>query len=77
MRFGALVTPPIPWPILSSISDSKHDVQAGTPLYRIALNWLREDREHRHQLEKQGKKRRGARAEDVGSFQIQDSKSDP
>jgi len=67
MRFGALVMPPIPWPT-SSISVSRHDIQVGTPLYRIALNWLREDREHRHELERQGKKKRGARAKDVGFF---------
>jgi len=61
MRFGTFVMPPIPWPTPKNISISRHDIQVGTPLYRIALDWLREDREHRHELEKQGKKRRGAR----------------
>jgi CCR4-NOT complex subunit CAF16 len=65
MRFGTFVSPPIPWPTPNDISISKHDVQLATPLYRIALHWLREDRERRHELEKQGKKRRGARADNV------------
>ena len=63
MRFGAFVTPPIPWP--TGISISKDDVRVCIPLYRVALDWLREDREHRHELENKGKKRRGARPSDV------------
>jgi CCR4-NOT complex subunit CAF16 len=76
MRFGAFVTPPIPWPTPKSISISKNDVQVCTPLYRMSLDWLREDREYRHELEKQGKKRRGARADVslcLGFSQVQNS----
>ena len=36
-----------------------------TSLYRVALDWMRDDREHRYELERQGKKRRGARASEV------------
>ncbi|KAJ8482245.1 hypothetical protein ONZ45_g15024 [Pleurotus djamor] len=57
MRFGSFVTPPTPWPFANT------SVQPGTStaLYKVALEWLREDREHRRSLENDGLKRRGAR----------------
>ena len=59
MRLGSFVTLPTPWP-------SKDLVTGGpnTQLYAIALQWLREDRAHRQELEKNGRKVRGARRDD-------------
>ncbi|TFK28763.1 P-loop containing nucleoside triphosphate hydrolase protein [Coprinopsis marcescibilis] len=58
MRFGAIVEPPVTWP---------PDIASGNPanssLYTVALNWLKEDREERKKLEKEGQKTRGARRE--------------
>lgn len=59
MRFGAFVTPPTAWPFV------KQGVITQT-LYNVALEWLKEDRDHRKQLEAQGRKTRGARRDDVG-----------
>ncbi|KAJ6613482.1 P-loop containing nucleoside triphosphate hydrolase protein [Mycena sp. CBHHK59/15] len=59
MSFGHLVTPPSPWPLPSG---SALSAQFGTAtLYAVALQWLKEDREYRRNLEKQGRKLRGAR----------------
>jgi CCR4-NOT complex subunit CAF16 len=61
MRLGSFVTDPTLWP-LSTADD------VGTPdrtLFRTALQWLREDREHRRELEKGGRKIRGARRDQV------------
>ncbi|KIJ20081.1 hypothetical protein PAXINDRAFT_166234 [Paxillus involutus ATCC 200175] len=55
MRLGSFLTEPTPWPFtLSQIPES-------VTLYHTALHWLKEDREHRRQLEEQGRKTRGAR----------------
>ncbi|KAL4075883.1 P-loop containing nucleoside triphosphate hydrolase protein [Scleroderma yunnanense] len=56
MRLGYFVTELTPWPYDSSAVST-------TPLslYRTALHWLKEDREHRLGLERQGRKTRGAR----------------
>ena len=62
MRSGTFVTPPTLWPTPTGITISKHDAQMATLLYRVALDWMRDDRDHRCELERQGKKRRGARA---------------
>ncbi|KAF9055252.1 P-loop containing nucleoside triphosphate hydrolase protein [Hymenopellis radicata] len=58
MRFGAFVTPPTAWPFV------KEGVVTPT-LYNVALQWLKEDRDHRKQLEAQGRKTRGARRDEA------------
>jgi CCR4-NOT complex subunit CAF16 len=59
MRFGAFVTPPTAWP-------PEKDVLPDRTLYGVALYWLREDREYRRVLEREGRKLRGPRrAQDV------------
>lgn len=55
MRLGSFLTEPIPWPL----DYSKAPVHSS--LYHTALQWLGEDRDHRRELEKQGRKSRGAR----------------
>ncbi|KAF8655218.1 hypothetical protein AX16_003125 [Volvariella volvacea WC 439] len=62
MRFGGFVTPPTPWPDAAS--------RLGLPpsprtLYDIALHWLKEDREYRRKLEREGRKLRGARRDEI------------
>ncbi|KAG6336608.1 hypothetical protein ID866_2484 [Astraeus odoratus] len=52
MRLGYFVTEPAPWPFSST---------ASVNLYETALQWLKEDREHRRELEEGGRKIRGAR----------------
>lgn len=61
MRFGAFVTEPTRWPLQAAASDATNS----SSLYSIALQWLTEDREYRKDLEKQGKKTRGARRDEV------------
>jgi len=76
MRFGTFVTEPTPWPLQTSTFDATQTTAMhANPsfLYSIALQWLAEDREYRRELEKQGKKTRGARREepvpsDSGTF---------
>ncbi|KAF9569083.1 P-loop containing nucleoside triphosphate hydrolase protein [Agrocybe pediades] len=52
MRFGSFVTLPTPWDLSKK----------STTLYQVALNWLKEDREFRKELERTGKTiARGAR----------------
>ncbi|EIM88158.1 P-loop containing nucleoside triphosphate hydrolase protein [Stereum hirsutum FP-91666 SS1] len=59
MRFGSFVTNPTPWPLVPVGGTSAiHDSQS---LYLVALQWLREDRKERAELEKSGRKVRGAR----------------
>ncbi|KAN0097258.1 P-loop containing nucleoside triphosphate hydrolase protein [Tylopilus felleus] len=53
MRLGSFSTEPTPWSFNN------------TTLYETALQWLKEDRDHRRELEKQGRKPRGARQNDV------------
>jgi CCR4-NOT complex subunit CAF16 len=60
MRLGAFVTEPTSWPF-SDPAQAGRDSQ----LYSVALRWLREDREHRRDLEKSGRKLRGARHDEV------------
>ncbi|KAI6034161.1 hypothetical protein PISMIDRAFT_670746 [Pisolithus microcarpus 441] len=55
MRLGYFVTEPMPWPCASSA------VSPSISLYHTALAWLKEDREHRRELERLGRKTRGAR----------------
>jgi CCR4-NOT complex subunit CAF16 len=63
MRFGSFVVEPTSWPMSS---DPRKDGFANSSLYTVALQWLKEDREHRIELERQGeKKQRGARRDEV------------
>ncbi|KAK0242771.1 P-loop containing nucleoside triphosphate hydrolase protein [Armillaria nabsnona] len=55
MRFGSFTTPPTPWPFTD---------QPTSTLYSVALQWLKEDREYRRELEKNGLKLRGARKDE-------------
>ena len=64
MSFGTLVTPPRAWPFTAPSVSS--DLIPSQPLYSVALQWLKEDREKRRELERQGKKTRGARRDTVG-----------
>jgi hypothetical protein len=58
MRLGSFVGDPIPWP-LSPVNGVEGPDQS---LFRTALEWLREDREHRRDLEASAsRKTRGAR----------------
>lgn len=62
MRLGSFVMNPTPWPP-SSVDPPLCD-KDGPPsptLFQTALEWLREDREYRRELEKGGRKTRGAR----------------
>ena len=69
MRFGTFVTLPTSWPFPDRSSALTPAISATTPLYNIALQWLREDREYSRELERQGKKvPRGARRNDVRSL---------
>jgi len=56
MRLGSFVTDPTPWPFAASCD-----------LYHTALHWLKEDREHRLELERQGRKTRGATRNEVSN----------
>ncbi|KAF8974754.1 P-loop containing nucleoside triphosphate hydrolase protein [Flammula alnicola] len=61
MRFGSFATLPTPWPYTESNALATA-VPSTTPLYNIALQWLKQDREFSRELERQGKKVvRGAR----------------
>ena len=59
MRLGSFVTPRTAWPM-----EAIH-TGVNTQLYTLALNWLREDRAYRQNLERDGRKLRGARKDDV------------
>ena len=62
MRFGSFVVPPTPWPFPSPLTGPSQN-GAVSVLYTIALQWLKEDRDYRRGLEKQGLKLRGARCD--------------
>ncbi|CAA7259739.1 unnamed protein product [Cyclocybe aegerita] len=64
MCFGAFTTPPTPWP-LTPDSPLTQQFQPSTTLYNVALQWLKEDRDFRRELEKQGRKQRGARRDET------------
>lgn len=59
MRLGSFVQQPITWP------PATEGTRSSTLLYDVALQWLAEDRAHRKELERQGRKVRGARREEV------------
>jgi len=62
MRIGSFVMNATPWPLPSIVPLLGNNEQApDSTLFQIALQWLREDREHRRELEKAGRKTRGAR----------------
>ena len=63
MRLGSFVMDPTPWPLppIDPLLDNNERVPADSTLFQIALQWLREDRVHRKDLEKAGRKTRGAR----------------
>ena len=63
MRFGAFVTLPTPWPFSTETGTAGQN----TALYNVALQWLKEDREFRKELEKNGRKVRGARKDETVS----------
>ncbi|KAF7313306.1 P-loop containing nucleoside triphosphate hydrolase protein [Mycena chlorophos] len=59
MSFGRLVSPPTQWPLEPN---SELGLKFGSAsLYQVALQWLKEDREYRRELEATGLKLRGAR----------------
>ncbi|KAF9451702.1 ABC transporter [Macrolepiota fuliginosa MF-IS2] len=61
MRFGSFVTQPSTWPITQE-SALAAQFPPATLLFKVALQWLKDDKAHREDLEKQGLKRtRGAR----------------
>lgn len=64
MRLGRFVTLPAPWETLQNIASGNR-----SKLYSLALQWLKEDRDHRRELEtNNGRKRRGAQRQEVSSF---------
>ncbi|KAI0065921.1 P-loop containing nucleoside triphosphate hydrolase protein [Artomyces pyxidatus] len=64
MRLGSFATPPTPWPPVQGDPVLKQAVEVSShSLYKVALQWLREDRLYRRELEKNGRKTRGARRE--------------
>lgn len=60
MRLGSFVTLPTSWPFAGV-----ETVGVNTQLYTVALQWLKEDRAFRKELEKKGRKSRGARKDTV------------
>ena len=65
MRFGELVSGPVPWPITNDEHLLKAKIPTPATLYNVALQWLKDDRDFRRRLENQGKKLRGARRNEV------------
>ena len=64
MRLGEFVADPTPW------NDLAGQIQVverpiGSDLHAMALRWLKEDRQHRRELERNGRKLRGARRDEV------------
>lgn len=69
MRFGSFVTLPTPW----TPNPSDGTISNTSNLYKVALQWLKEDRDFRRELEKEGKRIvRGARRNEVGVWAIAD-----
>ena len=60
MRLGSFVTLPTAWPFPDVTTQGLN-----TRLYSVALQWLKEDRTHRAELEKGGRKKRGAKTTEV------------
>ncbi len=71
MRLGTFAKKPRPWS--RALAEQSLDNIAGgldQTLFKIALEWLREDREHRRELEKAGRKTRGARRGQVRTLLV-------
>ncbi|KAG5727491.1 hypothetical protein E4T56_gene11993 [Termitomyces sp. T112] len=64
MRLGSVIELPTAWPI-SSASSLASQFSPSTSLYAVALQWLKEDRDNRQELERNGRKRRGARRDQI------------
>ncbi|KAG6854800.1 hypothetical protein C0991_001227 [Blastosporella zonata] len=64
MRLGSVIAPPAAWPVTSA-SPLASQFPTPTTLYTLALQWLKEDRENRRELEKSGRKTRGARRDQI------------
>jgi len=60
MHLGSFPTPPAAWPVTPT-SPLASQFSPSTTLYGVALQWLKEDRDCRRELEKSGRKTRGAR----------------
>ncbi|KAI0658559.1 P-loop containing nucleoside triphosphate hydrolase protein [Cubamyces menziesii] len=69
MHLGTFLMEPKPWPFSNPSAEGIVSVDLGPKptLYAVALQWLSEDRDRRRALENQGRKRRGARRDDVPS----------
>ncbi|KAI0320210.1 P-loop containing nucleoside triphosphate hydrolase protein [Amylostereum chailletii] len=67
MRLGSFVTAPTAWPPVTEPLLQNAVRPSSESLYHVALQWLREDREHRRALEGQGRKSRGARVGETPS----------
>lgn len=69
MHLGTFLSQPTPWPItpdaLSKAVTVTVDLGPGPTLYALALQWLREDRARRRELETHGRKKRGAKTDEV------------
>lgn len=71
MRLGEIVDDPLLWPSPSPLIKLAPPVddagsQPGSTIHATALQWLKEDREHRRELERAGRKVRGARRKTDG-----------
>lgn len=64
MHLGSMIVPPSPWPILPS-STLSTQFAPFSPLYNVALQWLKGDRSKRRELELHTGKTRGARKDQV------------
>ncbi len=68
MRFGSFVTEPSSWPITDE-SALATQFPPTTSLFNVALQWLKEDKHYRQELEKQGIKRaRGVRINEASTY---------
>ncbi|EPT00803.1 hypothetical protein FOMPIDRAFT_1030243 [Fomitopsis schrenkii] len=69
MHLGTFLAQPTPWPITPDVYSKTVAVDLGPSptLYALALQWLGEDRERRRELEKHGRKKRGAKTVEVPS----------
>lgn len=67
MHLGTFLAQPTPWPITPDVYSKTVAVDLGPSptLYALALQWLGEDRERRRELEKHGRKKRGAKTVEV------------
>ncbi|KZT70313.1 P-loop containing nucleoside triphosphate hydrolase protein [Daedalea quercina L-15889] len=67
MHLGTFLSQPTPWPIAPGVAATVVSLDQGPrpTLYALALQWLRDDRERRRELEQQGRKKRGAKSDQV------------